>query len=258
MIALRPNRLRTPSKSFATTISNPMGKRTSRSMATTAEIGSRHTSRSSDAHPTRWAGRVGGSRRPVLGLDVMRIGKLEIAQALYDFVAVEALPGTGVHIDEFWSAFEAVVVDLGPRNAALLARRDELQAQIDDWHRAARRRRPRARSGDLRRLPARHRLPAIHGRLGHGQHCQRRPRDRGDRRTTARGAPRQRPLRAQRSQRPLGQPVRRPSTEQTPSTRPRDVPRARATTPSGATRWWRPDAAFWTGTSPSTPQHTPG
>ena len=74
----------------------------------------------------------------MLGLDVMRIGKLEIAQALYDFVAVEALPGTGVHIDEFWSAFEAVVVDLGPRNAALLARRDELQAQIDDWHRAAR------------------------------------------------------------------------------------------------------------------------
>ena len=68
----------------------------------------------------------------------MRIGKLEIAQALYDFVAVEALPGTGVHIDEFWSAFEAIVADLGPRNAALLARREELQAQIDEWHRAAR------------------------------------------------------------------------------------------------------------------------
>ena len=68
----------------------------------------------------------------------MRIGKLEIAPALYDFVAVEALPGTGVHIDEFWSAFEAIVADLGPRNAALLARREELQAQIDEWHRAAR------------------------------------------------------------------------------------------------------------------------
>ena len=67
----------------------------------------------------------------------MRAGSLEIASPLYEFIAVEALPGTGVHIDEFWGALESILADLGPRNAALMARRDELQAQIDDWHRAA-------------------------------------------------------------------------------------------------------------------------
>ena len=68
----------------------------------------------------------------------MRTGSLEIAPPLHEFIAVEALPGTGVQIDEFWSALESILTDLGPRNAALMARRDELQAQIDDWHRAAR------------------------------------------------------------------------------------------------------------------------
>lgn len=68
----------------------------------------------------------------------MRVGSLEIAQPLYDFVAVEALPGTGTHIDDFWGALETIVTELGPRNAALLAQRDHLQARIDDWHRAAR------------------------------------------------------------------------------------------------------------------------
>ncbi len=68
----------------------------------------------------------------------MRAGSLEIAPPLYEFIAVEALPGTGVQIDEFWSALQSILTDLGPRNAALLSRRDELQSQIDDWHRAAR------------------------------------------------------------------------------------------------------------------------
>ena len=68
----------------------------------------------------------------------MRAGSLDIAPPLYEFVAVEALPGTGVQIDEFWGALESILTDLGPRNAALMARRDEFQAQIDDWHRAAR------------------------------------------------------------------------------------------------------------------------
>ena len=68
----------------------------------------------------------------------MRAGSLEIDPALYEFIAVEALPGTGVQIEEFWGALESILADLGPRNAALMARRDELQAQIDDWHRAAR------------------------------------------------------------------------------------------------------------------------
>ena len=68
----------------------------------------------------------------------MRAGSLDIAPELYEFIAVEALPGTGVQIEEFWGALESILTDLGPRNAALMARRDEFQAQIDDWHRAAR------------------------------------------------------------------------------------------------------------------------
>ena len=74
----------------------------------------------------------------MIGYSPMRAGSLDIAPPLYEFIAVEALPGTGVQIDEFWGALESILSDLGPRNAALMARRDELQAQIDDWHRAAR------------------------------------------------------------------------------------------------------------------------
>ncbi len=68
----------------------------------------------------------------------MRVNSLEIAPSLHDFVTSEALPGTGVTAEDFWDALESILADLGPRNAALLARRDELQTQIDDWHRAAR------------------------------------------------------------------------------------------------------------------------
>ena len=59
---------------------------------------------------------------------------LEVARELYDFVGQEALPGTGVDADAFWSGFAAMLRDMAPRNAELLARRDELQGQIDGWH----------------------------------------------------------------------------------------------------------------------------
>ena len=59
---------------------------------------------------------------------------LMIARELADFVETEALPGTGVAAGTFWSGFGALVAEFGPRNRALLARRDELQAEIDAWH----------------------------------------------------------------------------------------------------------------------------
>ncbi|BDE14175.1 malate synthase G [Mycobacterium kiyosense] len=62
-------------------------------------------------------------------------GNLRIARVLYDFVNNEALPGTGIDPDSFWAGVDKVVTDLTPRNQELLAIRDELQAQIDKWHR---------------------------------------------------------------------------------------------------------------------------
>jgi malate synthase len=63
------------------------------------------------------------------------VGQLKVDKGLYDFVTQEAMPGTGVRADVFWSGFAALVQSLAPRNAALLQRRDELQAKIDGWHR---------------------------------------------------------------------------------------------------------------------------
>src|SRR5271154_1491886 len=59
---------------------------------------------------------------------------LKIARALYDFVNGEAIPGTGVDPAAFWSGFAALLKDLAPQCAALLARRDSLQTAIDAWH----------------------------------------------------------------------------------------------------------------------------
>lgn len=62
-------------------------------------------------------------------------GKLAIAKELYDFIENEALPGSGVDSATYWKNFEQVVVDLSPKNKALLEKRDALQKQIDEWHR---------------------------------------------------------------------------------------------------------------------------
>lgn len=62
-------------------------------------------------------------------------GKLAIAKELYDFIENEALPGSGLDSEIYWKNFEQVVVDLSPKNKALLAKRDDIQAKIDEWHR---------------------------------------------------------------------------------------------------------------------------
>jgi len=61
---------------------------------------------------------------------------LIVAEPLKSFIETEALPGTGVEAAAFWAGFESILRDMAPRNAALLAKRDDLQARIDAWHRA--------------------------------------------------------------------------------------------------------------------------
>jgi malate synthase len=63
------------------------------------------------------------------------VDQLQIDKALYDFVNEEAIPGSGVQSGAFWQGFAALVLAFAPSNAALLRRRDELQAKIDAWHR---------------------------------------------------------------------------------------------------------------------------
>lgn len=61
---------------------------------------------------------------------------LQVAPELHQFIETEVLPATGVASETFWGGFAAIVNDLAPRNAALLAKRDQIQLQMDQWHSA--------------------------------------------------------------------------------------------------------------------------
>ncbi|MFN4140830.1 malate synthase G [Aestuariivirga sp.] len=66
----------------------------------------------------------------------IEIAGLRVAGELFSFVAEEALPGTGMAELDFWKRLAAILDDLAPRNRELLAKRDALQAKLDDWYRA--------------------------------------------------------------------------------------------------------------------------
>ena len=72
--------------------------------------------------------------------------RLKVDTTLARFIEDRVLPGTGLDPAAFWKGFDALVHDLAPRNAALLAERERLQAAIDDWH--------RQHPGPVRDLPA--------------------------------------------------------------------------------------------------------
>ena len=61
-------------------------------------------------------------------------GSLAIDTQLYNFIANEVTPVVGIDNEKYWQEFEKIVQTFQPRNKALLAKRDEIQTQIDDWH----------------------------------------------------------------------------------------------------------------------------
>ena len=63
---------------------------------------------------------------------------LQVARPLFQMIETEALPGTGITSQQFWTGLSELIHGLGPVNRELLARRDSLQAQIDAWHKARR------------------------------------------------------------------------------------------------------------------------
>ncbi|KQM78163.1 malate synthase G [Xylophilus sp. Leaf220] len=68
--------------------------------------------------------------------DRTTVHRLQVATELHRFIEDKVLPGTGVAASVFWQGFDAIVHDLAPKNAALLAERDRLQTELDGWHKA--------------------------------------------------------------------------------------------------------------------------
>ena len=60
---------------------------------------------------------------------------LSIAGVLFKLVNEEIIPGSGVNAVDFWQGLAGIIADLGPKNRALLEKRDRIQQQLDEWHR---------------------------------------------------------------------------------------------------------------------------
>ncbi len=67
-------------------------------------------------------------------MDHAPLAGLQVARPLADFLADEALPGTGLAPAQFWQGYARLLAAFAPRNRALLDQRDSLQSRIDAWH----------------------------------------------------------------------------------------------------------------------------
>ncbi|EJW20633.1 glcB protein [alpha proteobacterium IMCC14465] len=61
------------------------------------------------------------------------INDLHVDELLADFVANEAISGLDITAEQFWQACSNILSKHAQTNKELLAKRDELQKQIDDW-----------------------------------------------------------------------------------------------------------------------------
>ncbi|QOY34259.1 malate synthase G [Anaerobacillus isosaccharinicus] len=66
--------------------------------------------------------------------DYVKVGNLQVASVLFEFVNMKALPGTGLSNEKFWQGFEALIEELAPKNKALINRRAEIQTKLNNWY----------------------------------------------------------------------------------------------------------------------------
>ena len=62
------------------------------------------------------------------------VAGMSVAEELFDFIESQVLPGLSVTSDQFWTGLSKLTHELGPKNRALLAERETMQAKIDQWH----------------------------------------------------------------------------------------------------------------------------
>ena len=60
-------------------------------------------------------------------MDVINKNGLKINSTLYEFVNKEAIPGTNINSDSFWTKFSEAVHKLAPINKGLIKKREEIQ-----------------------------------------------------------------------------------------------------------------------------------
>ncbi|MEM7069782.1 MAG: malate synthase G [Pseudomonadota bacterium] len=61
-------------------------------------------------------------------------GGLSVDAGLYAFINEEALPGTGISVEQFWNDLDRIASDMVPKNRGLIAKRDDIQAKLDQWY----------------------------------------------------------------------------------------------------------------------------
>jgi malate synthase len=64
----------------------------------------------------------------------IRHGDIQVSQPLDEFIEKQVFSGTGVDADTFWQGFARILMTFAPENRALLAKRNAIQTQIDEWH----------------------------------------------------------------------------------------------------------------------------
>ena len=65
------------------------------------------------------------------------VGSYQVAAQLHDFINQRVLPNSGISESQYWQAVGDVLDEFVPKNKALLAERERLQTEIDNWHRVA-------------------------------------------------------------------------------------------------------------------------